>query len=792
MLEVQKRLDRKVISVKRMEDILLLHTNYGMIKLEPKNPNIIRVVYTLRDSFTNEEKPGVIYHEKFSNWTYKEEKNIVIVRTENIVVNICKKTSSIYYYNQDGKLLFSERDYESKNLEEFDSYKIADEENVKVERVQTPDGIKEVIKDAAMVVDKKLYRTRLYINWDEDEAIYGLGQQEEGYLNLRGTTQYVHQANLKISIPFIVSSKGYGILMDTYSPMIFNDTKYGSYLYTEADLEMDYYFMNGKDMDGVIHCYRTLTGKASMLPKWAFGFMQSQERYETAQEIEAVVNEYRNRKIGLDCIVLDWHSWEGNLWGQKTFDKKRFSDPSKMMENLHENNVNLMISVWPNMNEKSDNYKEFKEHKLLLPTSNIYNAYKEEGRKLYWKQANLGLFKHGIDGWWCDSNEPFTPEWNHKQKPEPSKMYHEFFETSSKYIPALYSNSYGLMHAITMYEGQREITDKKRVVNLTRNGYIGQQRYGTILWSGDISASWDTLKKQIAAGLNLTVCGLPYWTLDIGGFFVKKGIQWFWNGEYEEGYEDFGYRELFTRWFQLGCFLPIFRSHGTDIRRELWNFGEKGTMFYDTLIKYNQLRYKLMPYIYSMAGKVWKEDYTMLRMLAFDFPNDKKARETADQYMFGDSIMVCPVTKPMYYEVGSKPIEGVEKSIEVYLPSGIGWYDFWTGDFYQGGQTIIADASIDKIPLFVKEGSMIPTTEVVEYVNQNINAPLDIHIYTGKDIEFELYEDEGNGYAYEDGAYAVTKMFWNQKDYKFNMGGTVGNFAGMVKDREIKTVIYKK
>lgn len=792
MLEVNKRPKRNILSVERIENVLILKTNHGMIKIEPKTSEIIRVVYTLRDSFSDESKPGVIYDGDYSDWNYTEDEENIEIKTDDLVVRVSKETSSIYYYDHSGKVLFSERDYESKNLEEFDSYKVSDEEDIKVERIQTADGVKEVIKEASMEFDKKLYRTRLYTNWDKDEAIYGLGQHEEGHLNLRGKTQYVHQANMKIAIPFIISSKGYGLLMDTYSPMIFNDTSDQPYLYTEADLEMDYYFMYGENIDGVVKCYRTLTGKASMLPKWAFGYIQSQERYETAQEIEAVADEYRDRKIGLDCIVLDWQSWEDNLWGQKTFDKERFPDPSKMMENLHEKDVKLMISIWPNMDEKSDNYKEFKDNKLLFPASNIYDALDKKGRELYWQQAYSGLFKHGIDAWWCDSSEPFTPEWNYIQKPEPSNTYHEFFETGSKYMPAEYSNSYGLMHAMTMYNGQRETTDEKRVTNLTRSGYTGQQRYGAILWSGDISADWDTFKKQIAAGLNLSICGIPYWTLDIGAFFVKKGVQWYWNGDYDDGNEDLGYRELFTRWFQFASFLPIFRGHGTDVRRELWYFGEEGTMFYDTLIKFNKLRYKLMPYIYSMAGRVWKDDYTMLRMLAFDFPEDKKAREINDQYMFGDSIMVCPVTKPMYYDVGSQEINNVDKTRQVYLPENSGWYDFWTGDYYEGGQVITADCPIDKMPLYVKEGSIIPMTEPIEFANQKPNGPLQIHIYTGKDADFELYEDEGDGYNYEKGQYAVTKMSWNEKNEKLDISETQGNYKEMIEDKEYKTYIYKK
>lgn len=789
MLVANKRPDSKIIRMERIEDTLILYSEKGKIKLEPKSDTIVRVVYTQKEHFSKQVKPGVINHNTYASWDYKETDHDIILITDKLNLIINKKTASMKYCDSKGKLLLAERENESKTLEEFDSFRTIFDETAKVERIETPDGVKEVVRNAPKVFDQKLYKTRLYLQWQENEALYGLGQNEEGCLNLRGTTQYLHQANMKIAIPMLVSSLGYGILVDTYSPFIFQDTQYGSYLYTEADYEMDYYFIYGENIDGVIKGYRSLTGKAAMLPKWTFGFIQSQERYETAEELNEIVEEHRRRMIGLDCIVLDWCSWEGNLWGQKTFDKERFPDPTAMMKQLHENNAKLMVSIWPNMSEESDNYREFKEKGYLLPGINIYNPYQEEGRALYWKQAMEGLFCHGIDAWWCDSSEPFTPEWNHIGKPEPSTMYQEFFDTSSQYIPAQLSNSYGLLHAKTMYEGQRSVTDEQRVVNLTRNGYTGQQRYGTILWSGDIYASWSTLKKQIAAGLNLCVSGLPYWTLDIGGFFVRKGVQWYWNGDYDKGLEDLGYRELFIRWFQLGCFLPIFRSHGTDVRREIWNFGVEGDPFYDTLVMYNRLRYKLMPYIYSMAFKVWRDDYTMLRMLAFDFAQDERARVIDDQFLFGESILVCPVTSPMYYEKDSVELSDVPKTREVYLPEGCGWYDYWTNRYYQGGQTIIADATIDKLPLYVKEGSIIPTTFVMQYVDEIQDAPITYKVYTGKDAAFELYEDEGNGYGYEKGAYAITKVTWSEQEQKLQVEEPIGSYPGMVqRDYEIQLI----
>ena len=792
MLNVMKRPDYTIIRADRSMDALVLYSNNGMIKLEPKASDIVRVVYTRKDEFSAQDKPGVLYKVSYSEWSYEETDKKIRLCTDKLLLDIDKTTASIRYYDRKGKLLLKEREYESKTLEEFDSFKTVVDENARVERVVTPDGVKEVVKDAGKVFDQKLYKTRLYLDWQEEEALYGLGQNEEGNLNLRGTTVFLHQANKKIAIPLLVSSLGYGILMDTYSPMIFNDTEFGSYLYTEADYEMDFYFIYGENMDGVIHGYRFLTGKAVMLPKWAFGFVQSQERYETAEELNAVVQEYRNRNIGLDCIVLDWCSWEGELWGQKTFDPERFADPSQMMKELHEKHANLMISVWPNMSKECDNYKEFEKENLLLFMSSIYDPYKEEGRKLYWKQAEEGLFKHGIDAWWCDSSEPFTPEWNHIGQPEPSTQYHEFFDTCSQYIPAQLTNSYGLYHARTIFEGQRAANEEKRVVNLTRNGYTGQQRYGAILWSGDISANWTTLKHQIAAGLNFCASGIPYWTLDIGAFFVKKGVQWFWDGDYDEGYKDLGYRELFTRWFQYGCFLPIFRSHGTDFRRELWNFGEKGDLFYEALLTMNHLRYELMPYIYSMAARVWKDDYTMLRMLAFDFPKDLKAGNIKDQFLFGESLMVCPVTAAMYYGRNSQPLEGTEKSRSVYLPEGCDWYDFWTNRYYKGGQTITADTPIDKIPLFVKAGSIIPMTRAMNYVDEIPDAPIVVRIYAGKDAECEIYEDEGNSYRYEKGEYALTKLCWSDSKKRLEVFDTTGSFQGMIKDREYRTQIIDR
>lgn len=765
------RKDCSIKKAERKQGELYLYSDRGMHRLKPINSRLVRITYTCREDFSTRKKPGVVTDLSWEDWQYEEDDTSITLTTADIKIVIDRSTASYTYYDGVGKLLLQEREKDSKSLEEFQSYKLAEGVEAKTEKIQTADGVKEIVREAARVPDEKLYHTRLHVKWQEKEALYGLGQQEEGLLNLRGQTVYLHQANRKIAIPMLVSSLGYGMLMDTYSPMIFSDTIYGSYLYTEADDELDYYFINGGSMDGVIKEYRFLTGKAVMLPKWAFGYMQSQERYETAEELLEVAQEYRDRGIGLDCIVLDWMSWPDNLWGQKTFDKGRFPNPGELMERLHEMNVHFMISLWPTMDEHCDNYKEFRDSKLLLPGSNVYNALSKEGRELYWKQVEEGLFGYGVDAWWCDSSEPYTPDWNCMERPEPAKLFAEYCRMVSDHLPAWATNSFGLYHAMALYEGQKNSREsaamQKRVVNLTRSSYTGQQRYGTILWSGDTDASWDTLRKQIASGLNFCASGLPYWTVDIGAFFVKQGLQWYWRGEYPKTTEDLGYRELFVRWYQWACFLPIFRGHGTDCRRELWQFGDKGECFYDALVAANKLRYALMPYIYSQAGRVWLEDASMMKLLTFDYPEDEQVWDIRDQYLFGDSIMVCPVTNPMYYEAFSMPLENTVKQRRVYLPAGCGWYDYWTHTYYEGGQWIYADAPLEKIPLFVKEGSIIPTTRVCDHVcnaypEQEKDA-ITYHVYAGKDCSFLLYEDAGDGYDYEQGEYKTTRLLWKEQ-----------------------------
>lgn len=779
MLTVEKRKIPQVLEVLRTDEGVWCTTTHGLIAVEFVTDAIARVRYTLRDGFSNKESLGIVAEGESCEVKVIETNEEIKVETTRLQIKINKQNGALSYYDGSGTLLTKEPANGGKELTPFESYRTLIDEDSVIEHIKTPDGIKTVVKDAKKVLDRELYHARVLFDWEKDEALYGLGQQEEGTLNLRGTRQYIHQANMKIAMPLIVSTRCYGVLFETYSPLIFNDNAYGSYIYSEAVDESDFYFISSESMDGVISGYRYLTGTAVMMPKWVFGFMQSQERFESQEEIIDVVKKYREEEIPLDCMVLDWMSWEDGHWGQKSFDKSRFPDVRKMTDWLHEQGVHFMLSIWPNMNSITANYEEMKAAGTLFQQSEIYDAFSSKARELYWKQTDEGLFSKGVDAWWCDSCEPVTPEWNLPVKPEPDQNCIAFHTTAKMYMDEANTNAFPLVHAKTMYEGQRSVTDQKRVVNLTRSAFTGQQRYGTILWSGDIAAKWTTLKHQIPAGLNLCASGLPYWTLDIGAFFVKQGHMWFWDGDYEAGNEDLGYLELYTRWFQYGAFLPVFRAHGTDVRRELWHAKKEELPFYDVLKDYIKMRYSLLPYIYSLAGQVTFEHASMMRPLAFDFGDDVQVHSITDQYMFGKELMICPVTEPMYYGVNSIRLENIKKSRTVYLPSKTLWYDFWTGDCIEGGKTIDAEAPLSIMPIYVKAGSILITTEPTLSSSFSSDSELLIKVYPGADGSFVLYQDEKDNYHYENGAYAKIEIRWEDATSELTLSKREGSFSGM-------------
>ena len=466
MLIAKPRVSEQIIQGIRQKNTLLLLSQAGTIRFIPMSDCAVRIICTKADC--KDTKEPILPKETFAQWSFAEDDQYISIRLAKLTIKINKKTASISYYRPDGTRLLKERDRDSRTMEAFQSYRM--EQAGQITHIQTADGVKQFVKDAVRVPDKQLYHTRMHFEWQQGEALYGLGQHEEGVLNLRGHQVYLHQANRKIAIPLLVSSLGYGILRNTSSTMIFSNTEYGSYLYTEAVPQLDFYFINGDGMDGVVREYRRLTGKASMLPRWAFGYLQSQERYETQEEICQVAKEYRRRGIGLDGIVLDWCSWEDGMWGQKSFDHSRFPDPSNMIQTLHDEDVHFMISIWPNMDPKCENHKEMKEKNLLLPFSDIYNARTEQARKCYWEQAKRGLYQYGVDAWWCDSSEPFTPEWSHTERVEPALQYEEYKRTAGDYLGEEHTNDFALYHARAVYEGQRseENGSDKRVFNLTR------------------------------------------------------------------------------------------------------------------------------------------------------------------------------------------------------------------------------------------------------------------------------------------------------------------------------------
>ena len=584
-----------------------------------------------------------------------------------------------------------------------------------VETMKTVDGDRSFIRNLKPEPAGQAYKVILTICLEEAEAIYGLGQDEAGVYDKRGTIQYLYQHNMRIPMPFFLSSKGYGVLFDCCSLMTFDDTKAETVITLDCVRQLDFYMIRGR-FDQIIAGYRELTGRASELPVWALGYIQSKETYKDQDELVSVVKEYRRRKVPLDIIVQDWKTWEGDLWGEKIPDKARYPDLEAAVSAIHAMNTHTMVSIWPNMKAGGRNHAEFAKRGLLLGDYSTYDAFSPDARTLYWEQMISGL--GAFDSWWCDSTEPFSaPDWCGSVLLPEEERYELVGNEHRKYLGPERANIYALMHARGIFENQTRDFPDKPVLNLTRSGYAGIQKYGTVLWAGDTSATWLELRREIAKGLSVGLSGLPYWTVDIGAFFTGdvenwrkwKGDPraepvWFWAGDYNEGVGDLGYQELYTRWLQFGAFLPVFRSHGTDTPREIWNFDG---IFYDSIEKFIKLRYTLMPYIKRMSERVREDHYTMMRSLMFDFAADGNVKTICDEFMFGDDMLICPVLSPMYFTKGSQPID-VSRTRDCYLPAGTDWIDFWTRERYTGGQTVTVHAAIDVMPIFVRAGAAMP------------------------------------------------------------------------------------
>ena len=559
-------------------------------------------------------------------------------------------------------------------------------------------------------------------------------------------------------------------------------------MWNEMVPESDYYFIAGDDMDGVIQGLHGLVGGANMLPKWAMGFWQSREHYQNQNEVVQTVREFRRRGIGLDNIVQDWNYWKEDAWGSHEFDETRYPNPQSMMDRVHNMNAHLMISVWPKFYTSTEHYKEFDSHGWMYTRAvedsirdwvgpgyigSFYDAYSAGARELFWNQLKDHLYGYGIDAWWMDASEPnirdCVPMDYWKALCGPTEL-----GSSTEYLTA-----YSLMNAQAIYEGLLKEDSSKRVFQLTRSGTAGLQRYSTASWSGDIGTRWEDMRSQITAGMNYSLCGNPYWTMDIGGFCVENryaNAQRIYDRTRVENADLKEWRELQTRWYQFGTFAPLYRAHGQYPLREVWNIAPADHPAYKSIVYYNRMRYRLMPYIYSLAGQAWLEDRIIMRGLVMDFTDDEVAREVSDQYMFGPSLMVCPV-----YEYGAT-------SRSVYLPKGKFWYDYYTDSVFVGGQTIEADAPYERIPLFVPSGAILVSGNDVNYVDEHATDVLTVDMYAGSDGRFFLYEDDGTTNAYQDGAFSLIPIMFTEDEHGvvFTIGQCRGNYMGFRGTRKFK------
>ena len=561
-------------------------------------------------------------------------------------------------------------------------------------------------------------------------------------------------------------------------------------IWSEMSPDMDYYFIAGKDMDEVISGYRTLTGKAPVYPKWVLGFWQSRERYQSSKDIEENMKKFRDLKIPVDNIVQDWNYWKLDSWGSHEFEAARYPNPQAMLDSVHALHGRFMISVWPKFYDTVKNYKELDAkgwmyhqaikddiHDWLGFRGSFYDAYSDGARKMFWRQMDENLYskyKFGIDAWWMDASEPnvrdCTPMWYRKALSGPTAL-----GTSTEYF-----NAYSIVNADAIYNGQRSVNPNQRVFLLTRSGFAGEQRYSTATWSGDIATRWEDMRAQMTAGLNYSMAGLPFWGMDQGGFCVENryvAAQQEFDKTGKENADLKEWRELQARWNEFGCFVPLYRTHGQWPTREVWNIAPADHPAYKSIVFYDKLRYRLMPYLYSMAGMVHFKDYTMMRGLVMDFNGDDSIYDIKDQWMFGSALMACPVGEYQKY------------SRQVYLPKQKGWYDFYTGKHYVGGQTIVADAPYEKIPVFVPEGSILPIGPEMEWSDQKKPELIDLYVYAGKDGSYTLYEDEGTNYNYEKGKYATIDFQYDDAQKTLTIGARKGSFDGMLQKRRFNVVL---
>ena len=740
--------------------------NSNGIEIQCYDPSIVRIIKSPAVRSFSKESLSVIKKPQQTAFSSKQKGDVLNLKTSRLNVSINLKSGDISFASADGPQLLKEKEGSTKF---------------------TP------FNDAG---DHTFSANQSFI-LDKDETIYGLGTQQRGKMSQRNVTLNMVQGNTDDYIPFFQSVKGYGLFWDNYSPTQFVDNAEGTYFKSDVGDCIDYYFMYGGNADGVIANMRDLTGQAPMFPLWTFGYFQSKERYKSQDELLDVVKKYRELKVPLDGIIQDWQYWGSNyLWNAMDFLNDEFPRPQKMVNDAHDLHAHLTISIWNSFGPKTKQYRELDSIGALMNFSTwpqsgstiwpprrdypsgvkVYDPYNPVARDIYWKYLKY-LHSLGIDGWWMDSSEPDHLDF------KPSDLDNKTYLGSFRKV----RNAFPLMTVGGVYTHQRAVDSGKRVFILTRSAFAGQQRYGANTWSGDVTSSWNALRNQISAGLNFSLNGIPYWNADIGGFFLTR---------FRRKLEDPEYRELYTRWIEFGVFTPMMRSHGEGAPREIYQFGTKGSRYYDAIEKYINLRYRLLPYIYSTSWDVTANQSTMMRALVMDFPKDKNALDINDEYMFGKSILVSPVTNAMYVKpaVSGRDTIQVEdfsaiKSKETYLPAGNDWFDFWAGEKLAGGNKVTKQSPLDIIPLYVKAGSILPLGPSVQYAAEKKWDDLEIRIYPGANGKFVLYEDENDSYNYEKGVYSTIIFDWDDKKKTLTISDRNGSFPGMLNERKFNIVI---
>ncbi|HWX91857.1 MAG TPA: glycoside hydrolase family 31 protein [Terriglobales bacterium] len=720
-----------VTGVEQQSDGVLFKMQTGLLNVQVCTDSIIRVLYAPTSSFPNQHQYVVLKPSwPASKWTLTSTNDATTITTSRMKVKVTRQDGAITYQDADGKPIVEE-----------------------ASRKMTPVNVN----------GENTYRAESFVNiYGSHEALYGLGQHQAGVWNYRGESVDISQDNTNISVPLLLSSNGYGIFWNSTARSRFNN-RFANYLYISSEVAdvIDYYFFYGPDFDKIIAAYRDLTGQAPMFGKWAYGFWQCKNRYKSQDEILAVAHKYRELHIPVDDIVQDWFWW--NHKGEHVFNKN-YPDPKGMVQQLHAEHFHLMISVWPffepgsavydDMDKRGWFVDKFKFAKPPYHTAGmaVYDATDPEARKYYWNLMEKALFDIGIDAWWLDTTEPET------EGQEENILLGKKLAIGSG---DRYVNLFPLATTGAVYDGQRGASDKKRVFILSRSAFAGAQRNGVTTWSGDINSDFFSFRRQIPAGLNMALSGIPYWTTDIGGFVFGNPT-------------DPAFRELFIRWFQFGTFNPILRVHGTrhPDENELWSYGPDAQKI---LVSFDRLRYRLLPYVYSLAWRTTSEGYTPMRPLVMDFRTDVQADNIGDQFMYGPAFLVNPVTEP------------AANARSVYLPQAK-WYSFWDGTSLEGGRAIDAPAPIDRLPLYVRAGSILPMGPEMEWSTEKPEDPIELRVYRGADGDFTLYDDENDTYAYEKGAYSTIPLHWDDAKQTLTIGDRHGTFPDMLRTRTFRVV----